>query len=102
MGSIAASVLIVLASLSSVVASQTYQPSEIIPEMREQFVKELKDIKGDSPLVWEPGLIITVFLKVVELFIDYIINDGWFPGMTFIFTYLFLVLVLLAILFNNP
>ena len=62
----------------------------------------LKKIKGVSPLVWEPGLILAVFLKVLELFIDYIINDGWFPGITFFVTYLFLILVIFAIYLNEP
>ena len=68
------------------------------------FVEQLnlKKIMGGSPLVWEPGLILAVFLKVLELFIDYIINDGWFPGITFIFIYLFLILVIFAIYLNNP
>ena len=68
------------------------------------FIEQLplEKIKGVSPLVWEPGLILTVFLKVVELFIDYLINDGWFPGIIFIFTYLFILFVIFAIIFNNP
>ena len=68
------------------------------------FIEQLPldTIKGGLPLVWEPGLILAVFLKVLELFIDYIINDGWFPGITFIFIYLFLILVIFAIYLNNP
>ena len=62
----------------------------------------LKNMNYGSPLVWEPGLILEIFFKVIELFIDYIVNEGWFPGLSLIFMYLFLVLVVLGILFNNP
>lgn len=102
LGIVIVSVLIVLASLPSVVASQANQPSEITSGMKEIVEKKLKCINGDSPLVWEPGLIIAVFIKVLELYIDYVINNGWFPGLTLLVMYLFMVLVILCILFNNP
>lgn len=94
-------VLTVLLLMPSIPALQKITIEErIYSDFTEQI--NLKKINVDIPLVWEPGLIITVLLRVIELFIDYIINDGWFPGITFIFTYLFLILVILAIGFNNP
>jgi len=94
-------VFTVLLLMPSIPALQKKTIEErIYSDFTEQL--NLKKINVDIPLVWEPGLIITVLLRVIELFIDYIINDGWFPGITFIFTYLFLILVILAIGFNNP
>ena len=101
-GTIAVSVLILLTSLPSVFASQTYQISEIPPEIRNQLVKNLKDLEGGYPLVWSPGLFILIISKVIELYIDYIKNDGWFPGLTLIFLYLFFILVLFGLMLNNP
>ena len=101
-GTITVSVLILLASLPSVFASQTYQLSEITPEIRDQFVNKLKDIKSGSPLDWSPGLVIKIFSTVINLYIDYIINNGWSPGLTLAVIYLFFVLVLFGLLLNNP
>ena len=97
-GSIAVSIIIVLASLTSVAASQTHQPSEIAPEIRERLVKKLSDINSDYPLDWSPGLVIKCFFMTLRLYIDYLSNNSWFPGLTFIFIYLFLVLVVLSII----
>jgi len=97
-GSIAVSIIIVLASLTSVAASQTHQPSEIAPEIRERLVKKLSDINSDYPLDWSPGLVIKCFFITLRLYIDYLSNNSWFPGLTFIFIYLFLVLVVLSII----
>lgn len=100
-GSIAVSVLIVLASLPSVTARQTYQPSEITPEMREHLVQKLKDKNGGIPLGWSPGLILNCFFITLNLYIEYLSNNSWFPGLTLIMTYLFLVLVVLSIIGNS-
>jgi len=43
-----------------------------------------------------------IFFKVLELYIDFLINDGWMPGITFAVIYLFLILVILALAVNNP
>ena len=101
-GSIAVSVLILLSSLPSVYASQTYKPLEIPPEISEQLVNILKDINGGFPLEWEPGLIMLILKKVIEIYIDYLINDGWFPGVTLAFMYVFLVLVVFGLILNEP
>ena len=101
-GSIAVSVLILLSSLPSVYASRSYQPLEITPEIKEQLAIKFNDIKGNYPLEWEPGLIMLILKKVIEIFIDYLINDGWFPGVTLVFIYVFLVLVILGLALNNP
>ena len=101
-GTIAVSVLILLTSLPSVFASQTYQPSEITPEISEQLVKKLKNINGGSPLDWSPGLVIKIFSTVINLYIDYLINNGWTPGITFAVIYLFLILVIFGLALNNP
>lgn len=97
-GSIAVSIIIVLASLPSVAASQTHQPSEITLEIRERLVKKLSDINSDYPLDWSPGLVIKCFFITLRLYIDYLSNNSWFPGLTFIIIYLFLVLVVLSII----
>ncbi len=97
-GSITVSIIIVLASLTSVVASQTRQPSETAPEIRERLVKKLSNIDSDYPLDWSPGLVIKCFFITLRLYIDYLSNNSWFPGLTFIFIYLFLVLVVLSII----
>ena len=101
-GSIAISVLILLSSLPSVFASQTYQPLKITPEIKEQLAIKFKDITNNYPLEWSPGLILQIFFKVVELYIDYIVENGWIPGLTFAMIYLFIVLVILGLAFNNP
>lgn len=101
-GSITVSVLILLSSLPSVFASQTYQPIETTPEISEELVNILKDVNGVFPLEWEPGLIMLILKKVIEIFIDYLINDGWFPGVSLIFMYVFLVLLILGLALNNP
>ena len=101
-GTITVSILILLTSLPSVFASQTYQISEIAPEIRDQLVKNLKDMDGGYPLVWSPGLFILIFSKVIELYIDYIKNNSWFPGLTLVFIYLFFLLVLFGLMLNNP
>lgn len=101
-GSIGISVLIILTSLPSVFASQAYQTSEITPEISEQLVKILKDIKGGFPLEWSPGLIIEIFFTVLNLYIDYLINDGWTPGITLAVIYLFFILVIFGLALNNP
>lgn len=96
--SLAVSVLVILASVPSVAASQTHQPSEIAPEIRERLVKKLSDINSDYPLDWSPGLVIKCFFITLRLYIDFLSNNSWFPGLTFIFIYLFLVLVVLSII----
>ena len=101
-GSIGISVLIILTSLPSVFASQAYQSLEITPEISRQFGKILKDLNGGYPLEWEPGIILLIFFKVLELYIDFLINDGWVPGITFAVIYVFLILVILALAVNNP
>jgi hypothetical protein len=97
-GCIAISFLIVLASLPSVFAGQTYKNLEITYKIREQLEKELKKIKGGSFLPWTPGLILNVFLITLNLYIDFLRNNSWFPGLTLIMTYLFLVLVLFSLI----
>ena len=97
-GSIAISFLIVLASLPSVFASQANKYLDIKHEIQEQFEKELKEINGDSPLPWTPGLILNIFILTINLYIDYLKNNSWFPGLIFIITYLFLVLVLFSLI----
>lgn len=99
---IAVSILILLTSLPSVFASQTYQLSEITPEIRDQFVNKLKEIQSGSPLDWSPGLIIKIFSTLVNLYIDYIVTNGWSPGLTLAVIYLFFVFVLFGLLLNNP
>ena len=97
-GSIGISVIILLASFPSVFASQTHQPINITHEIREQLVKNLKNKKNGSPLDWSPGLIINIFFITLNLYIDYLRNNSWFPGLTLIMTYLFLVLVILSLI----
>ena len=97
-GSIIISVFVVLTSFLSVVAKQTCQPSEIRSELREHLMQKLKDKNGGFPLDWSPGLIIKCFFITLRLYIDYLSNNSWFPGLTFIITYLFLVLVVLSII----
>jgi hypothetical protein len=99
--SIGISILIILTSLPSVFASQAYIPSEITPEISEQFVKIIKDINGDFPLEWTPGLIIQIFFTIFNLYIDHLITKGWTPGITFAVIYLFLLLVILGLGSNN-
>lgn len=101
-GSIIISFLILLASLPSVFASQTYQPLDIKPEIKEQLAINLKDITDNYPLEWSPGLILQIFFKVVELYIGYIVENGWMPGITFAMIYLFVLLVILGLALNNP
>jgi len=101
-GSISVSVLILLSSLPSVFASQTYQPLEISPEIKEQLAIIFNGISGGSPLEWSPGLILQIFFKVVELYIGYIVENGWMPGITFAMIYLFVLLVILGLAFDNP
>ncbi len=97
-GSIAVSIIILLASMPSVAASQTNQPSEITSEIRERLVNKLTNIKSDYPLDWSPGLVIKCFFITLRLYVDFLSNNSWFPGLTFIFIYLFLVLVVLSII----
>jgi hypothetical protein len=97
-GSIVVSIIIVLASLPSVAASLTHQPSEMTHEIRERLVKNISGINSDYPLDWSPGLVIKCFFMTLRLYIDYLSNNSWFPGLTFIFIYLFLVLVVLSII----
>jgi hypothetical protein len=80
------------------------QKKTIGVETYSDFIEQLPldTIKGGLPLDWEPGLIIEVFLILLEVFIDFIISDGWFPGITFIFTYLFILFVILVLRSNNP
>ena len=68
------------------------------------FIEQLPldTIKGGLPLDWEPGLIIEIFLIWLEVFIDFIITEGWIPGITFIFIYVFILFVILALASNNP
>jgi hypothetical protein len=97
-GSIVVSVLVVLTSFPSVVTRQTYEPTEITSELREHLVQNLKNENGGLPLGWSPGLIINCFFITLRLYIDYLSNNSWFPGLTLIMTYLFLVLVVLSII----
>ena len=101
-GVIAVSFLIVLASFPSVVARQTNQPLEITPEIRDIIGKKLKDINDDFTLEWERGLVIYVFLRVVELYIDYLIKEGWFFGVSLLFLYIFIAESILHIILHEP
>jgi len=94
-GSVAISFLIILASVPSVFASKSYRDLDITHDIRELLEKE---IKGESPLPWTPGLILNVFLLTLNLYIDFLRDNSWFPGLTFIMTYLFLVLVLFSLI----
>ena len=97
-GSIAISFLIILASLPSVFACQTYEQLDLKHEIQEKIEKEIKDIKGESPLPWTPGQILEIFILTLNLYIDYLKENSWFPGLTFIMTYLFLLFVLFSLL----
>ena len=97
-GCIGISVIIVLASFPSVFASRTHQSLSITYKIREQLVKNLKNIKSDSTLGWSPGFILNIFFITLKLYIDYLRNNSWFPGLTLIMGYLFLVLVLLSLI----
>ena len=98
MGSIFVSILIVLTSLPSVFASKTIPTSNIINEIREHFVKNLKDIDGISPLAWSPGIFLQIFILTINLYVMYLKNNSWFPGLTFIMAYLFVVLCILSLI----
>jgi len=97
-GSIAISVLIILASLPSVFASKTIQSSNIINEIREHFLKNIKDKNGVSPLSWSPGIFLQIFFLTIDLYIMFLKNNSWFPGLTFIMAYLFVVLCILSLI----
>jgi hypothetical protein len=98
MVSIAISVLIILASLPSVFASKTIYTSNIIKELRENFVKNIKDKNDGSSLPWEPGIFLQIFLLTLELYVLFLKNNSWFPGLTFIMAYLFVVLCILSLI----
>ena len=97
-GSIAISFFIVLASLPSVFASKTIPTSNIINEIKDNFFENIKDINGGSPLAWSPGIFLQIFILTLNLYAMYLKNNSWFPGLTFIMTYLFVVLCILSLI----
>ncbi len=97
MSSIALSVLILLASLPSVFASNTIPTSNIINEIKENFVENIKDINEGSPLAWTPGSFLQIFIITLKLYAMYLENNSWFPGLTFIMAYLFVLLCILSL-----
>lgn len=98
MSSIAISVLILLASLPSVFASNTIPASNIINEIKENFVENLKDTNDGSPLAWTPGSFLQIFILTLKLYTMYLENNSWSPGLTFIMAYLFVVLCILSLI----
>jgi hypothetical protein len=98
MTSIAISVLIVLASLPSVFASKTIPTSNIINEIKEHFVENFKEINSGSPLDWSPGFFLQIFILTLNLYAMFLENNSWFPGLTFIMAYLFVVLCILSLI----
>jgi hypothetical protein len=97
MVSIAISVLIILASLPSVFASRTIQTSNKIKEIRENILENLKDKNGGSPLPWTPGGFLEIFFLTLDLYIMYLRNNSWLPGLTFVMAYLFVLLCILSL-----
>ena len=98
MVSIAISVLIVLASLPSVFASKTIPASNIINEIKEHFVEKLEEINSGPPLDWSPGFFLQIFILTLKLYGMYLENNSWFPGLTLIMAYLFVVLIILSLI----
>ena len=97
-GSIAISVLILLASFPSIYASNIITSSNKIKEIGDNFVYNSNDINSVSPLGWSPGQFVTIFFLTLNLYIDYLKNNSWFPGLTFIIAYLFIVLCFLSLI----
>jgi len=98
MGSIAISFFIVFASLPSVFASKTIPTSNIINEIKDNFLENHKEINGGSPLAWSPGIFLQIFILTINLYVMYLKNNSWFPGLTFIMAYLFVVLCILSLI----
>ena len=98
MVSVSLSIIIISASLPSVFASKSVSSSNIIKEIKENFVKNPKEMDDDSPLPWEPGIFFQIFILTLKLYGMYLKNNSWFPGLTFIMAYLFVVLCILSLI----
>ena len=98
MSSIAISILILLASLPSVFASNTIPASNMINEIKENFIENLKDTNDGSPLAWTPGGFLQIFILTLKLYAMYLENNSWFPGLTLIMGYLFIILCILSLI----
>jgi hypothetical protein len=97
LGSIAISILLILASLPSVFAGNILTTSNKSNEIRDNPGYSLEDINGSSPLGWAPGQFFTIFITLLEACGNYLQNNSWFPGFGFAMTYLFILLCILSL-----
>ena len=96
-GSIAITILMILAALPSVFAGNILTTSNKLDQIRENTGYTLEDINGTSPLGWAPGQFFTIFILLLEACSNYLKNNSWFPGFGFAMTDLFILLCILSL-----
>ncbi len=89
--------IIVFASIPSVVAKQSHHLPELIPKVQEHIRNTLQTAGDGNTMDWQLGQFLLIFILVFGLYIDYLTSEGWIPGLTFAMIYLFVSFCILSL-----